>query len=423
MSDSLLSQDEIDALLEGASSNSANGEKKGGDGSGGDGPFSSDELAALKEFFELMANGAASVLLTLANNEAAKCEFESIDVKKLADSKDLIASPAHAQMEFNEGIEFKSHIFTQQDFLENIASMMLGGTEVDELTPEYISACEAFFDQIFGSVVMLWKNKYDIAARYVPPKLNLDNSPEGVGLKDELLLIKLNLALDEEKQHNLFIFCDIEEAKKILQKILKKSDSESAPVENKKAQSSDSGDLSQEEIDKLLKEGDTEEPVSEETAEDSAAEDDEYEEEEDEEDDEEYEEVPKKKKKKRRVAVSKDGKKLKKSRKYTDVDATPVDFADVEEEELVELPSNIDLLLDVPLQITVELGRTKMLVKDILELGTGSVIELERLAGESIDVLVNGKLIAKGEVVVIDENFGIRITTIVSPQERIAKLK
>jgi len=84
---------------------------------------------------------------------------------------------------------------------------------------------------------------------------------------------------------------------------------------------------------------------------------------------------------------------------------------------------NISLLMDVPLQLTVELGRTKMLVKEILGLGEGSIIELDKLAGEPVDLLVNNKLIAKGEVVVIDENFGVRVTDIVRPAERLAGLK
>lgn len=84
---------------------------------------------------------------------------------------------------------------------------------------------------------------------------------------------------------------------------------------------------------------------------------------------------------------------------------------------------NLDLLLDIPLKVTVELGRTKRTIKDILDLSSGSIIELDKLAGEPVDVLVNGKLIAKGEVVVIDENFGVRITDIISQSERLMKLK
>lgn len=88
-----------------------------------------------------------------------------------------------------------------------------------------------------------------------------------------------------------------------------------------------------------------------------------------------------------------------------------------------EVPNNIDLILDVPLEISVVLGRTKKSIKDILSLGTGSLIELEKLAEEPVEILVNGKNIAYGEVVVVDENFGVRITSIASNSERIKSLK
>jgi CheC, inhibitor of MCP methylation len=88
-----------------------------------------------------------------------------------------------------------------------------------------------------------------------------------------------------------------------------------------------------------------------------------------------------------------------------------------------EMHSNIDMIMDVPLQVTVELGRTKMLIKEILDLGPGSIVELDKLAGEPVDILVNNKLIAKGEVVVIDESFGVRITDIISKMERINKVQ
>lgn len=84
---------------------------------------------------------------------------------------------------------------------------------------------------------------------------------------------------------------------------------------------------------------------------------------------------------------------------------------------------NLNLLLDIPLKVTVELGRTQKQIKDILELSQGSIVELDKLAGEPVDILVNNKLIAKGEVVVIDENFGVRVTDIVSQWDRIQKLQ
>ncbi len=83
---------------------------------------------------------------------------------------------------------------------------------------------------------------------------------------------------------------------------------------------------------------------------------------------------------------------------------------------------DIDMILDIPVQLTVELGRTKIPIKHILQLAQGSVVELDGLAGEPMDVLVNGCLIAQGEVVVVNEKFGIRLTDIITPSERIRKL-
>ena len=83
---------------------------------------------------------------------------------------------------------------------------------------------------------------------------------------------------------------------------------------------------------------------------------------------------------------------------------------------------NLDLLLDVNLPISIELGRTTMKIKDILNLGPGAVVELKKLAGEPVDLLVNNKVVARGEVVVVDENFGLRITSLLSPEERLRSL-
>ena len=101
------------------------------------------------------------------------------------------------------------------------------------------------------------------------------------------------------------------------------------------------------------------------------------------------------------------------SAQFTPLSTVPVQVND----------ANIGLILDVPLQVNVELGRTKKSIKEILDLTKGSIVELDKLAGEPVDIMVNGKYLAKGEVVVIDENFGVRITEIVSPLERAARLQ
>lgn len=106
------------------------------------------------------------------------------------------------------------------------------------------------------------------------------------------------------------------------------------------------------------------------------------------------------------------------------VNVQPVQFSSFNQAPM--MPSddgNLNLLLDIPLRVTVELGRTQKVIKDILDLSQGSIIELDKLAGEPVDILVNNKLIAKGEVVVIDENFGVRVTDIINQWDRIQKLQ
>jgi flagellar motor switch protein FliN/FliY len=83
----------------------------------------------------------------------------------------------------------------------------------------------------------------------------------------------------------------------------------------------------------------------------------------------------------------------------------------------------MEFILDVPIEMTVELGRTKLLVNELLKLGQGSVIELSKLAGETLEILANQKLIARGEVVVINEKYGVRLTEVVSPMERVERLR
>ncbi len=100
-----------------------------------------------------------------------------------------------------------------------------------------------------------------------------------------------------------------------------------------------------------------------------------------------------------------------------------LEFASFDEsDKTAEPPKNLDFILDIPLTISVELGRAKMVINDMLQLGQGSVLELTKLAGEPLDVYVNGKLMARGEVVLVNDKFGVRLTDIISPVERIKKL-
>ena len=98
-------------------------------------------------------------------------------------------------------------------------------------------------------------------------------------------------------------------------------------------------------------------------------------------------------------------------------------MSDLRDESTPSSDVNLDVVLDIPVSISMEIGRTKISIRNLLQLNQGSVVELDRLAGEPMDVLVNGTLIARGEVVVVNEKFGIRLTDIISPAERVKKLR
>jgi len=106
-------------------------------------------------------------------------------------------------------------------------------------------------------------------------------------------------------------------------------------------------------------------------------------------------------------------------------DAAVADFDNLidESEDFKNASANMEMILDIPVTASVEIGRTKINISNLLKLNQGSVIELDRLAGEPMDVMVNGTLVAHGEVVVVNEKFGIRLTDVISPAERVKKLK
>ncbi len=101
----------------------------------------------------------------------------------------------------------------------------------------------------------------------------------------------------------------------------------------------------------------------------------------------------------------------------------PVQFGSLEESGARKQSNSIDLLLDVPLRVSVELGRATMTIREVLNLGAGSVVELDKMAGEPVDIMANDRLIARGEVVVVDENFGVRVTDIVTVEKRLNSLR
>lgn len=112
-----------------------------------------------------------------------------------------------------------------------------------------------------------------------------------------------------------------------------------------------------------------------------------------------------------------------KERQASDAKPAPLDDLNDEGAATEDEDVNMDVILDIPVTLSMEIGRTKINIRNLLQLNQGSVVELDRLAGEPLDVMVNGTLIAHGEVVVVNERFGIRLTDVISPSERVQKLK
>jgi len=107
----------------------------------------------------------------------------------------------------------------------------------------------------------------------------------------------------------------------------------------------------------------------------------------------------------------------------TEQEVQKPDFEDLKDDSDKTVSREIDFLLDIPVEITVQLGITRMLIKELLQIGQGSVVELEKIAGEPMEILANNRLIARGEVVVVNDKFGVRLTDIISQSERLTQLR
>lgn len=121
--------------------------------------------------------------------------------------------------------------------------------------------------------------------------------------------------------------------------------------------------------------------------------------------------------------MNEENSKIVSSENAEDTQIKSTDFSELKESETAGQSQNIDFILDIPVRVSVELGRSKLLINDLLQLNQGSIIELDKLAGEPLEVLVNSKLIARGDVVVVNEKFGIRLTDIINPMDRVKTLK
>ncbi|MCK1983911.1 MULTISPECIES: flagellar motor switch phosphatase FliY [Peribacillus] len=404
VSDGMLSQDEIDALLKGTS-----------DIEDEVFPLSIDdylsmmELDALGEIGNISFGSSATALSTLLNQKVDITTPTVTLIERGQIAEEFPHPYVAIQVQYTEGFSGINMLVIKQSDAAIIADLMLGGdgeNPSDLLGEIQLSAVQEAMNQMMGSAATsmstIFSKKVDIS----PPSIDLLNFLNGEGenaIPNEDLFAKISFRLRVGSliDSSIMQLLPLEFAKGLVSELLNGT-GESDPAEMK--------------TQKILSEPVTNIPTQEPAPfQDSRSE------------------------RSANETYGQGGHQTQPASQMPNVpqhfgvssvptgqpvNVQPASFTSFQPYQLQESETkNLSMLMDIPLQVTVELGRTKRSVKDILELSSGSIIELDKLAGEPVDILVNSRLIAKGEVVVIDENFGVRVTDIMSQSDRLNKIR
>ncbi|AHL71423.1 flagellar motor switch phosphatase FliY [Bacillus altitudinis MN12] len=368
---SKLSQDEIDALLKGGSNDDIEPDTL----------LSAMEQDAIGEIGNISFGSSATALSTLLSQ---KVEITTPTVTVIQKSKlnEEFPHPYVAiEVNYTEGFSASNLLVIQQTDAAVIADLMMGGdgTNADpSLSEIHLSAVQEAMNQMMGSAATSMSTVFNKKIDISPPRVELLDVKEGEGtdrIPAEEMLVKVSfrLTIGELIDSNIMQLYPITFAKDLIAELTDPAEEEpvqeapqSAPEPQQAAPQAQSAPMQQSAPPKRQAKPKPAEPVN----------------------------------------------------------VAPVEFeAFSEPQHTTSQLGNLDMLMDIPLSITVELGRTQRSVKEVLELSAGSIIELDKLAGEPVDILVNKRIVAKGEVVVIDENFGVRVTDILSQSERLSNLK
>jgi len=382
MSDSFLSQEEIDALLRNESPSAAPVASSSASS------LSDVEIDALGEIGNISMGSAATTMSVLLSRKV-EITTPRVSIMLLNDMrKDYPMPYIIVEVRFTEGINGTNLLAMKETDAAIIADLMMGNdgsnppTGMNEL---YMSAVAEAMNQMMGatatSLSSIFKSRVDLA----PPKVRLidlagnDNITDSVTSSEDLVRIAFRMVVEDLIDSEIMLILPLKIARDMVDGLLHSSAPSPAPQPAKPAMPS--APVMQAAAP----------PVQQQQA---------------------Y--IPQQQAPQRGPSAVVP---------EQNVIVQPAQFAPLKQNVMNVSDSNIGMIMDVPLQVTVELGRTRKLIREILELAPGSVVELDKLAGEPVDILVNGKIVAKGEVVVIDENFGVRITGIVSMQERASTLQ
>ena len=399
MNDGMLSQDEIDALLnisadEDTSKDTVNSVKT-------EEYLTDIEIDTIGELGNISFGSSATTLSMLLNQkvEITTPSISMIDKKSIAD--EFTFEPVSIQVDYTKGFTGRNVFVIKANDASIIADIMLGGdgTNPDETLNEIsTSAVQEAMNQMMGaaatSLSTVFNKKVDIS----PPSIiegSIEKEAQEIFDEDVYVRVFFRLIVGDLIDSDMMQLIPLTFAKQLVDELLNDSSEPEVSTEetvaiNETAAATSTAEKPTQSMD------DAKIPVERE----------------------------------QRFYPTEQHEETNQTQylgNHYDGENTTIEQASFSSLEPASMPTkrqrNLDMLMDISLKVTVELGRTKKTIKEILDLSSGSIVELDKLAGEPVDILVNGKLIAEGEVVVIEENFGVRLTDIISQSDRLMNLK
>ncbi|WP_339175559.1 flagellar motor switch phosphatase FliY [Solibacillus sp. FSL R5-0691] len=418
MSDEMLSQEEIEALLRGEtledfSANPADSEEE----IKVEDHLTPIEIDALGEVGNISFGSSATALSSLLGQKVDITTPSISMINRNRLEQEFPHPYVAVQVEYTTGLSGMNMLVIKQSDAAIIADLMLGGDGVNprpELSEIQLSAVQEAMNQMMGSAATSMSTVFNQKVDISPPTIDLLNISQNEGTDtiptDELLVkISFRLRIGELIDSNLMQLLPLKFSKKIVKSLMGETDeplTAITTVEPTPVQPTQQQPMQQEQqptAQQPMYEQPVQQPVQQQVYQQQPVQQQAYQQQQPVYEQPVYQQPA-----------------------YTAPPANvqQAQFASFESANITQAEArNLNMLLDIPLQVTVELGRTKRSVKEILELSSGSIIELDKLAGEPVDILVNSRLIAKGEVVVIDENFGVRITDILSQADRLNNIR
>ncbi len=401
----MLTQAEIDALLNGTSSSEESTDSVSEYSS--DDSLSSQEIDALGEIGNISMGTSATTLFTLLSQKVT-ITTPAVSLTTWGELSQSYSSQYVAvKVEYTDGLIGSNLLILKQDDVKVITDLMMGGEGVKvegELTDLHLSAISEAMNQMIGSSATSMSSMFSKRIDISPPKAFIvsfgSSDPYGeFEMNDKLVRIAFKMVVGNLIDSEIMQLLPMKFAKELVNTLFNSSKSAPAAPQSQPEYIAPPPPppVTQQPVmqQPVMQQPVMQQPVMQPPV------------------------MQQPMMQQPMQGYGFDGGYHDMQRPRNPVSVQPAQFQAFDDGLSAAEKKNIGLIMDLPLQVTVELGRTQKLIRDILEFGSGSIIELDKLAGEPVDILVNGKPIAKGEVVVIDESFGVRITDIIHPSKRL----